>query len=52
MDMPDETLRLPNSIFQAVFDLGDKLAAKITLPPALREPEIFAEWQEIGRAHV
>ena len=46
MDMPDETLRLPNSIFQAVFDLGDKRAAKITLPPALREPEIFAEWQD------
>lgn len=44
--MPDETLRLPNSIFQAVFDLGDKRAAKITLPPTLREPEIFAEWQD------
>jgi hypothetical protein len=44
--MPDETLRLPNTIFQAVFDLGDKRAAKITLPPTLREPEIFAEWQD------
>ena len=44
--MPDETLRLPNSIFQAVFDLGDKRAAKIELPSALREPEIFAEWQD------
>ena len=46
MGMPDETLRLPNSIFQAVFDLGDKRAAKITLPLVLREPEIFAEWQD------
>ncbi|HEY8672816.1 MAG TPA: hypothetical protein VIM76_03570, partial [Candidatus Dormibacteraeota bacterium] len=44
--MPDETLRLPNSIFQAVFDLGDKRAAKIELPSALHEPEIFAEWQD------
>ena len=44
--MPDETLRLPNTIFQAVFDLGDKRAAKITLPANLREPEIFAEWQD------
>ena len=44
--MPDETLRLPNTIFQAVFDLGDKRAAKIPLPESLRDPEIFAEWQD------
>jgi hypothetical protein len=44
--MPDETLRLPNSIFQAVFDLGDKRAAAIPLPPRLRQPDVFAEWHE------
>ncbi len=44
--MPDETLRLPNSIFRAVFDLGDKRATHIALPPTLAEPEVFAEWQD------
>ncbi len=48
--MPDETLRLPNSIFQAVFDLGDKRAAAIPLPPPLREPDVFAEWHEDDKA--
>ncbi|MCU1505937.1 MAG: hypothetical protein JWP05_906 [Microbacteriaceae bacterium] len=44
--MADETLRLPNTIFRAVFDLGDKRAANIVLPAALSEPELFAEWLE------
>ena len=44
--MADETLRLPNTTFQAVFDLGDKLAAKIVLPPLLSDPDVFAEWHE------
>jgi hypothetical protein len=47
--MADETLRLPNTIFQAVFDLGDKSAAKIPLPEALSEPEVFAEWHDDER---
>jgi hypothetical protein len=42
----DETLRLPNTIFRAVFDLGDKRAATIALPTALAKPELFAEWLE------
>jgi hypothetical protein len=42
----DETLRLPNTIFRAVFDLGDKRAAKIALPTALANPELYAEWLE------
>ena len=44
--MADETLRLPNTTFQAVFDLGNKLASKISLPRHLRDPDVFAEWHE------
>lgn len=44
--MADQTLRLPNTTFQAVFDLGDKRAAKIMLPPLLSAPDVFAEWHE------
>lgn len=44
--MADETLRLPNSIFRAVLDLGPKRAASITLPKRLAEPDLFAEWQQ------
>jgi hypothetical protein len=46
----DETLRLPNTIFRAVFNLGDKRAAKIALPTALAKPELFAEWLEDEQA--
>jgi hypothetical protein len=42
----DQTLRLPNTRFQAVFDLGDKRAAEITLPNRLSRPELYAEWDE------
>ena len=48
--MADETLRLPNTIFRAVFNLGDKRAAKIALPTDLANPELFAEWLEDERA--
>ena len=44
--MADETLRLPKSTFRAVFDLGDKVAAKITLPAALSEPDLFADYDD------
>lgn len=44
--MADETLRLPSTRFQAVFDLGDKRAAEITLPARLSRPELYAEWDE------
>ncbi|MET4783542.1 hypothetical protein [Glaciihabitans sp. UYNi722] len=44
--MADETLRLPSTRFQAVFELGEKRAAAIPLPSALSKPEVFAEWIE------
>jgi len=40
----DETLRLPNTTFRAVFNLGDKRAANIVLPERLAKPDLFAEW--------
>jgi hypothetical protein len=42
--MADETLRLPDTPFKAVFDLGPLLAAKFPLPEALAAPVLFAEW--------
>ena len=33
--MADETLRLPDTPFKAVFDLGPRLAAKFPLPESL-----------------
>lgn len=47
--MADETLRLPNTTFRAVFNLGDKRAATIALPEPLAHPDLFAEWLEDER---
>lgn len=44
--MADETLRLPNSTFKAVFNLGDKIAARIPLPETLSEPDLFADYDD------
>lgn len=44
--MADETLRLPDTPFKAVFDLGPKLAAQFSLPDALAKPGLFAEWDD------
>jgi len=46
----DETLRLPTIQFRAVLDLGDRLAAAITLPETLGHPDLFADWEEDGEA--
>ena len=48
--MADETLRLPSTTFQAVFNLGPKRAADIALPLALSQPELYAEWHESEQA--
>jgi hypothetical protein len=42
--MTDSTLRLPNSTLRAVFNLGPKRAAAITLPARFSDPELFADW--------
>lgn len=42
----DETLRLPTIQFRAVLDLGERLAASVTLPPELAHPDLFADRDE------
>jgi hypothetical protein len=44
--MADETLRLPNTIFRAVLDLGPKRAAALTLPARFSDPELYGELVE------
>lgn len=44
--MADETLRLPDTPFKVVIDVGPQLAAKFTLPAALATPGLYADWNE------
>ncbi|MEO7122367.1 MAG: hypothetical protein ABI400_04485 [Lacisediminihabitans sp.] len=44
--MADMSLRLPNSTFRAVLNLGDKPASSFTLPTRFVLPELDMEWQE------
>lgn len=43
--MTDLSLRLPNSRLRAVLHLGDKRAAKLTLPARFSDPDLFADWE-------
>ena len=47
--MNDELPRLPSTTMQVVLNLGDKRAARLTLPKALHQPELDAEWDEDAR---
>lgn len=44
--MADMSLRLPNSTFRAVLNLGDKPASTIALPRRFADPELDIEWEE------
>ena len=44
--MADESLRLPTVQFRAVFDLGPRLAATITLPENLAHPDLYADYDD------
>ncbi len=43
--MTDLSLRLPNTRLRAVLFLGEKRAARISLPPSLAQPALFADWE-------
>lgn len=44
--MADMSLRLPNSTFRAVLNLGDKPAAALKLPTRFAIPELDMEWED------
>jgi hypothetical protein len=44
--MSDPSLRLPNTNFRAVLNLGPKRAALLTLPDQFAEPELMGEWDD------
>ena len=44
--MNDDRPRLPNSTLRVVLNLGEKRAARLTLPTGLDAPELDAEWDE------
>ncbi len=44
--MNDERPRLPSSTLTVVLNLGEKRAARLPLPAALRHPEVDAEWDD------
>ncbi len=46
MSVTDDRLRLPTSRLTVVLNLGAKTASRLPLPPALRHPELDAEWDE------
>lgn len=44
--MADMSLRLPNTRFRAVLNLGDRPASTIALPRRFADPELDMEWEE------
>ena len=44
--MADMSLRLPNTRFRAVLNLGDSPASTIALPRRFADPELDMEWEE------
>lgn len=42
--MTDLSLRLPNTRFRAVLQLGTKHAAAVALPARFSDPELYADW--------
>jgi hypothetical protein len=45
----DMSLRLPNSTFRAVLNLGSKPASELTLPTRFAHPELDMEWEDDER---